>query len=146
MDSSRNTSRNRLYWFLAIAAAVLAVAFIFLANESFYRDYQGYFTKDQEPPHAPATARLTIDFGDGRRRAFEGEVAVGMTALSALRTAQAAGSFSLAINQNGEVNEIGGLANSGGRKWRAYRNGALLTDVPGHAEVAAGDRIIFRYE
>lgn len=134
-------------WPLVAVAFLAAVAFIFLQNESFHRDYARYVAVPPSPSIASLHfVRLTIEFEDGRRRAFEGAYGSGMSALAALRGSGEAGTFDIATNGQGQVVAIAGTLNRSGRQWRWYRNGALMSDLPGHVEVRPGDRLSFRYE
>ncbi|MDP3727108.1 MAG: hypothetical protein Q8R35_00535 [bacterium] len=135
------------YWVVAAAGFFGAVILIFIQNESFYRDFLSY---SRIPPSPPAgafhTARITIDFGNGTKRAFEGAPGDGMTILSALRLAEEAGQFSVRTDSVGNITTVAGVRNGGGKRWRAYRNAAPVSDLPGHIEVRAGDRILLAYE
>lgn len=138
---------NSAYWVIAGAGFLAAVAFIFFQNEAFYRDFLQYASVPPSPPAAEfRAARLTIDFGNGTKRAFEGESDNGMTILSALRLSGEAGQFESMADARGQIVSIAGVKNGSGKRWRAYRNGVAATDLPGHIEVQPGDRIVFRYE
>ena len=135
------------YWVIVMGGFLGAVALIFFENDSFYRDFTGYF--DSSPPLAIRefrAARVTIDFGNGTKRAFEGESQAGMTILSALRLSGDVGQFKTATNERGAIVAIAGVGNAMGKRWRVYRNGAAVEDLPGHIGVEAGDRIMLRYE
>lgn len=135
------------YWVVVAAGFLGAVALIFVQNEAFYRDFLRYSRVLPSPPAGEFhTARITIDFGNGRKRAFEGAPEEGMTILSALRSAEEAGQFTVRTDAAGNVTTIADVRNNGGKRWRAYRNGASVNDLPGHAEVRAGDRILLAYE
>lgn len=136
---------QRFAWAAAVGAFLIAVAVIFFQNEAFYRDFQDYISLSV-PPASPPRARLTIDFGNGQKRAFEGQANAGMTALAALRVSQAAGGFEAVTSQRGEVVRIADVANSAAKRWRIYVNGTPTADLPGHTEIQPGDRITFRYE
>lgn len=135
------------YWVIALLGFTAAVALIFFQNEAFYRDFIGYFSgQSQLDIRKFRHASLTIDFGDGRKRAFRGETESGMTILSALRRSSEVGGFKNAVNKGGVITAVGDVVNSGNKQWRAYRNGMPVAGLPGHEEIWPGDKIILRYE
>ncbi|OHA08384.1 MAG: hypothetical protein A3B37_01620 [Candidatus Sungbacteria bacterium RIFCSPLOWO2_01_FULL_59_16] len=141
--------RDLACWVITVAVAGLAFSAIQYQREAFSRDYDRYISGLTAPiprskPARPT--RLTIDFGNGTKRAFEGEAQVGMTALSALRASQEAGTFGVRTDDRGRVLEIAGIAAGGGREWRILLNGSPIQDLPGHVEIKPGDKILFRYE
>jgi len=136
-----------IHWYLLVGVATAAAAVIFFGNDSFYRDFTGYFAP---PPTvrevSNGAARLTLDFGNGKRRAFAGTVESGMTILSALRAAEIAGRFSAFTDERGTLVEVAGIRNNAAGRWRVYRNNVAVGDLPGHTEIQPGDRIVLRYE
>lgn len=135
----------RLAWPLTLGAFLVAVAVIFFENEAYYRDFQRYLSIP-EMPRVLRRVRLTIDFSHGEKRAFEGTAGSGLTAVSALYAAGAAGGFESVLSSRGEVRSIAGFPNTALRRWKAYLNGAPLTDLPGHTDLKPGDRVLLRYE
>lgn len=124
-----------------------AVALIFFQNDAFYRDFTGYFASSSPPlVRQFRSARVTIDFGNGTKRAFEGESQAGMTIISALRLSGDAGQFKITTDERGAIVSIAGVRNASGKRWRVYRNGLIGEDLPGHIGIEAGDRITLRYE
>lgn len=124
-----------------------AVALIFFENDAFYRDFTGYVASTSPPSVRQfRSARLTIDFGNGAKRAFEGKSQAGMTILSALRLSGDAGQFKITTDERGVIVSIAGVKNVSGKRWRVYQNGTAVGDLPGHIGVESGDRITLRYE
>lgn len=142
----RAKKKNIVNWTIFLAAFFLALGFIFFENDLFYRDFAEYFSSFAPPAPEVSPTRVTIDFGNGKRRAFEGEVERGTTAVLALRASEAAGGFHAVTDDHGRIVSIAGVKNDDGRKWRAYRNNAFVGDIPGNVEIGPGDRITFRYE
>ncbi|MBI4132435.1 MAG: hypothetical protein HY474_02270 [Candidatus Sungbacteria bacterium] len=134
------------YWVVVLGGFLAAVALIFFQNEAFYRDFLTYLRIEPSPPAASRPARLTIDFGGGRKRAFEGQIEEGMTILAALRRSGEAGEFAVLTDARGEITAVAGIRSSAAKRWRIYRNGAAVTDLAGHVELQPGDRIEMRYE
>lgn len=141
---------NLFYIGLVVAAFLFAVVLIFSWNDSFYYDMQAYSIGLSSIPTKPGGAsglgRVVIDFGNGKKRSFEGEVKVGMTVLSALRAAEGAGNFRTLTNGRGGIIDIAGVKNNSHRRWRVWLNGVSLAQLPGETAISAGDRILFKYE
>jgi hypothetical protein len=91
-------------------------------------------------------AQISIDFGNGKIRAFKGGVETGMTIISALRIAGEVGRFDAVTDDRGQVVDIDGFKNDGTKHWGVYVNSQPISDLPGHIELKAGDRITLRYE
>lgn len=144
--ASVQSPQTRLYWILCIAAFFAAVAVIFFQNELFYRDFLSYMPRAPSPALSERhTVRLTIDFGNGTKRAFVGQGS-GLTITAALRLAAASGSFAVETSPNGVITTIAAVRNDTRHQWQTYQNSTLLSDLPGRIELRPGDRILFRYE
>ncbi|MBI2055750.1 MAG: hypothetical protein HYT42_02570 [Candidatus Sungbacteria bacterium] len=140
----------RLIIFVVIVLAFLiAAALIFSWNSSFNSDFQNYFSSPFSPGESSpdVRGRLVIDFGNGRKRAFEGEVRLGMTVLLALRAAEKAGNFKTVLDERGRIVDIAGVKNNSEKRWRTDLNGLPVNNGSlNKTAVSAGDKIIFRYE
>lgn len=146
---SVNNSPSRIYLGVAVVAFFLATAFIFSWNSSFNSDFRSYFSFPASPNGSRLNAhgRLVVDFGNGRKRAFEGEVRTGMTVLLALRAAEKAGNFKTVLDERGRIVDIAGVKNNGEKRWRADVNGQPVTNGSlGSTAISAGDKIMVRYE
>ncbi len=135
------------YWVIAVGGFFGAVALIFFQNEAFYRDFTEYLSVSPPPSIRQfRSVKVTIDFGNGTKRAFEGAAGAGMTVLSALRLSGDTGQFGIKTDREGAITFIAGVPNSPAKRWRVYRNGAMAEDLPGHIGVEAGDQVTLRYE
>lgn len=147
MPAKANLHKSEfLYWAIVIAVFLAAVAAIFYENEVFYQEFLGYFSFSSPTPALFHPARVTIDFGNGKKRAFEGRVESGMTIFSALRASQDAGGFEIITDNRGRVVAVNGVKNVREKQWGLYMNGVSITTLPGNIEIQPGDRIVFRYE
>lgn len=140
---------SKVYLGVAVAAFLGAVILIFSWNNSFYSDMYGYYTS--APPSAgvsrpTARGRIGVDFGNGEKRAFGGEIYTGMTILAALREAENVGNFKTQTDERGKIVSIAGVKNNGRKIWRMYINGAPASELPGRVDIKSGDNVIFRYE
>lgn len=140
-------SRRAICWGTTIAAFLFAAGIIFFSNERFSRDMSFYVAvSPSSVGRVEKAVRLTIDFGDGKRRAFEGVATRPITAEEALRFSGNAGGFSSSITLAGEVVEIGGISPVVSKKWRWYLNGEPEERPMLDVLVRGGDRILVKYE
>lgn len=133
-------------WVILAVVLLIALALMWYAERGFYRD-SGMFT-DQVGGAVPKNgyAWIEVDFGDGTKRLFEGDVDGGSYSLDAvLGSAAQEGGFTVTI-RDGVVHELAGVGNAGG-VWLVYRNGQKLNEKSiGQLTVGGGDRYTFRYE
>lgn len=116
-------------WLLPILA-FLILGVVFFINEAA-----------PSSPESSEEAWLTIDFGNGRVRAFRGVVIPQMNARVALLAAAESAGFEVVFDpQTGEVRAING---SDGR-WEVAKEGDGISSVPATISVAAGDRLLLR--
>jgi len=157
MDEEKQTGEDSynpggLYTAVAVLVFLAALALIFSWNDAFYSDYQIYLSSTTPSSSATggrqvkSTGRVIIDFGNGRLRAFEGEVQSGMTILSVLNIASQVGKFDAKTDGQGVVVNIDGVKNNNGKRWQAYLNESLVRGEPASTPVRAGDDIAFRFE
>ena len=98
-------------------------------------------------------AVLKIDFGNGTKRAFEGEIIENETLVGVLIQASRAGNFSYKLD---EMASITSLEDTSGVKknfisdknksWQWYLNDKKINKLPGEIIVGVGDNILIRYE
>ncbi len=127
----------RNYWFWVVLILVVGISFF-------------YITFNLPASNSGDSAQLTIKFGDGQTRAFEGAVEKDMTVLQALNSASRGGSFDLRyfLDKSGDVNlaSIDGAMN-GPKNWHFYLNGELIkTEGLDKVKINKGDLIEARYE
>lgn len=137
-------TKQSYYWLIVAVAAIGTLAGIYILS--------GYLEKEATIAPGPAVsqkkadagARVTIDFGNGKKRAFKGEVVEGMTVYDALVASREVGGFSLSFKGDA-INEIDGVKNNS-HIWRSYVNGKPLADLPQFEEIKPGDEIVFKFE
>lgn len=95
-------------------------------------------------------AHLTVDFGDGKRREFRGEVVFPMSALDALYSAALIGGLELERRPSTRglvVSRIDGkIARQNVGAWNLYVNGELVDANPATYAIQSRDVIEWRYE
>ena len=80
-------------------------------------------------------AELTIDFGDGNKRAFEGEIVENETPVDALNQASKAGNFSseeIILNKD--------------KSWHWYLNDKKMGNLTDRVILKSNDKILVKYE
>lgn len=138
---------NALYVGVILAVFFAAVGVIFFSNERFSRDMASYlFFPHGLTDRGSRVVRLTLDFGGGRRRAFEGALSSPITAGEALRFSREAGDFSASFALAGEVLEIDGVSSGEEKRWRWYLNGHPEVRPMLDVLVRGGDKILMKYE
>ncbi len=125
------------YWFWVVLILVIGISFF-------------YVTFNLPVSNPGDSARLTIKFGDGQTRAFEGAVEKDMTVLQALNSASRGGGFDVrySLGKDGSVNlaSIDSLFN-GAKSWHFYLNGGLIeAGELDKVRIKKGDLIEARYE
>ena len=69
-------------------------------------------------PKIIGQANLTIDFGNGNKRAFEGNIVENETLIDVLNQAARAGEFSYKLNGKNNLDSISQLANNNQKSWQ----------------------------
>lgn len=147
MDSLPPSSHAGRYWVVLAVTSLTVAGIIFSANNRFYREYERDFAITPSPSLEKSPGVLvTIDFGNGKKRAFKGHASDGMTAYRALATSSEVGHFPLVTDPNGRVTAIAGVKEGLGHTWKLYVNGLAIAGVPGNIDVKAGDAMEFRFE
>lgn len=159
MSESNSQQRHTARW-VALGAILIALAGVFLFANSLYvllwtgsfphyldfLKYAAFPSGERPAPQSRNSAQLNIDFGNGKIRAFKGEVETGMTIISALRIAGEIGRFDAVTDERGRVVDIDGFKIGDAKRWQAYVNNRPASDLPGHIEIKPGDKITLRYE
>ena len=100
-------------------------------------------------PSAPkiiGKAVLTIDFGDDRKRNFEGEIINGETLFDALNQASKAGNFSYRLDEKNNLAAIDSFISNKNKSWHWYLNDKKINEPLGEIILKSGDKILLKYE
>ena len=132
-------------WILILSAVLLLILsvgaiFLFSGNK---RDND---VSRSSTPKIIGEANLTVDFGDGERRAFEGSIIENETLIDVLNQAARAGEFSYKLNGKTDLASIGELADDGKKSWHWYLNGEKINKRPSEITVKPGSNILIKYE
>src|SRR3989344_2363692 len=99
--------KKSIQWLLLMIVFFGTVAALFVSNDRFSKDFYSYMIfPDLKKEEINTLVRVTIDFGNSKKRAFEGSVTSPLIAGQALRFAGEAGGMALKITLAGDVAEI----------------------------------------
>lgn len=134
------------FWVILGMVAVLALLVIFYSLNSFNAD----FLKNSEsinalviPKHERAL--IEINFGNGKKRVFAGDVKNEVYPLeTALKSAAENGKFTFQI-KNGFIRRLAERGDSR-NSWAIYKNDEKVAAHIGELTIARGDRYIFKLE
>lgn len=90
-------------------------------------------------------AVLTVDFGDGKERNFEGEIIEGETMLEALNQASKAGNFSYKLDEKNNLAAVDGFTRNKNKSWHWYLNDKKIDKPMGEIILKSGDKILIKY-
>ena len=141
-DDAREISRTHHLVVVLLASSVA----VFLVAEALSFETEFLGNAAPSPVIVEKYTKITIDFGDGTKRAFRGNTETGMTAMVALRAAQAAGGLRVETDAEGAVVRINATHTDDTHVWRLYRNGSLVPGVLGRVMIDPGDILLLRYE
>ena len=130
---------------VVFAAAVL---FIFVQNrrmEAETNSLSDGIIKNGIIKIRPLKTRITIDYGNGKKRAFEGAVIEGMNLQDVFWGVEASAGIVFSV-KNQEIESVDGVKNRSLKKWNYYINEAKQDGNPLEKEIGAGDKIVVRYE
>lgn len=136
-------SHSKYYWVIVGVAALAVLGTVFVLSDYLAKDAT---ISPEQVKKAEEKARLLIDFGNGKKRAFRGEIVEGMTVYDALAASQEAAGLSFSLKGEGDaVEEIDGVKNNS-HEWRYYVNGEPAKVSPQFEEIKPGDKIVFKFE
>src|SRR3989344_5854612 len=143
MASDNIQERGRIHFLVAVLLASATAAFLMQQTMTFRAEFSDVAASP--PARVDGYTKITIDFGDGTKRAFRGRTETGMTAMVILRAAQAAGGFRVETDERGAILAIHVTRSDDTHVWRLYRNGVFARDVFGRVTVDPGDTLLLRY-
>ena len=114
--------------------------------------YSGFFKNlfNHRFQNNPGEAKIEIDYGQSKR-AFQGELADGMSVLEALLAAGRGGNFGIRyalLDDSTDIMDIGGLVEDGlDGYWRFYLNGEEIKTSGIHKiKLKSGDEILAQFK
>ncbi len=100
----------------------------------------------QLEPKIIGRAELTIKFGDGKERNFEGEIVENETFVDVLKQAAKAGNFSYKLDEDNNLAAIESFAAEENKFWQWYFNGEIMNKPLNEIILKDGDKILIKYE
>lgn len=91
-------------------------------------------------------ASLTIDFGNGKKRAFEGNIIENETPIDVLNQAAKAGNFSYKLDEKSNLAAIDNFGSGKNKSWRWYLNGEKINKSVNEISLKSGDKILIKHE
>lgn len=88
---------------------------------------------------------LTVDFGNGRKRAFEGNIVKSETFFDALNQASKAGNFSYKLDEKNNLAAVESFVKNGEKSWSWYLNGKKISTA-NEIFLKNNDKILIKYE
>lgn len=129
---------------VALAAALSVMLRAHLLWEAEF--FEAIQREDSADAASEERALVEIDFGDGRRRMFEGSAPVFFHPLDfALTSAAEAGRFSVTV-RDGRIAELAGINGALGGRWRVYRGQEQIRDPVDRVIIRNGEHYVIRYE
>ncbi len=100
----------------------------------------------QLEPKIIGRAELTIKFGDGKERNFEGEIVENETFVDVLKQAAKAGNFSYKLDEDNNLAAVESFAAEENKFWQWYFNGEIMNKPLNEIILKDGDKILIKYE
>lgn len=97
-------------------------------------------------PKIIGKAELTIDFGNGEKRVFEGEIIENETLIDVLTQASLAGKFSYKLDNKNNLAAIENFAAKAGKSWHWRLNDEKISKPLNEIILKSGDKILIKYE
>lgn len=91
-------------------------------------------------------ANLTIDFGNGQIRVFEGDIIENENLFDVFSQAAKAGKFSYKLDENSDLASIEKLLSDNKKNWHWRINGIKISKPISEFIVKPGDKILIKYE
>ena len=100
----------------------------------------------EEKQNIIGKAELMIDFGDGNKRAFEGEIVENETPVDALNQASKIGNFSYKIDEKNNLSAINNFTGDKDKTWQWYLNDKKMDSLIDGVVLKSNDKILVKYE
>jgi len=91
-------------------------------------------------------AALTIDFSDGNKRNFEGEIVENETLIDVLIQASKAGNFSYKLDGENNLAAVDSFTRNKNKSWHWYLNDKKNDKPLGEIILKSGDEILLQYK
>lgn len=132
--------------FILIAAAILLL--VLLGSVSYLFPSGSFKQKAASRQELEPIGRViaTIDFGNGAKRAFEGEIVKNESLMDVLILITRAGDLRYRLDGESNIAAIDNFVASDGKTWQWYVNEKPATAPTYETILKPGDRILVKYE
>ena len=96
-------------------------------------------------PKIIGSAALTVDFSDGNKRNFEGEIIAGENLIDVLTQVSKAGNFSYQLDEKNNLTAIDSFTRNKNKSWHWYLNDKKIDKSLGEIILRSGDKILIKY-
>lgn len=138
-------SREHFYWLVLIFVFTASVWFIFTQTRSFFAESDEVMNELSSGLKTRRITRFTLDYGNGKKRVFEGRASEEMRLVIVFGGIEKAAGTVFGF-RGGRIVEVDGIKNGSGKNWVYYVNGAKQTEDPFLKSVLPGDEIVVKYE
>lgn len=129
--------------YILITAAILL---LILSGSLVFRFSPGQFLPLSQSPKIIGEASLTVDFGNGEKRSFEGEIVENETLIDVLSQSAKAGNFSYKFDEKINLSVIDNFWSNENKSWRWYINNEKINEPINEISLKSGDKILIKYE
>ncbi len=144
-ESSENSANNHILIYSAVLLLIIS-GFIIWSSQVSVRQLAEKSKNIPEPPKITGKSELTIDFGNNKKRIFEGEIVANETIFDVLVQASKTGGFSYKLDEKNNLAAIEGFIKSGNKHWQWYINGKKAIEPLNTVYLKGGDKILVKYE
>ena len=134
-------------WIIIFVVSAGMVLFVFYQNRQIDFETKNMvreMTASKIVNVRPKT-RVIIDYGNGKKRVFEGAVIKGMNLQDVFWGIEYSAGIVFGV-RNREIESIDGVKSRPPKKWNYYINNIKQDDNPLDKEIGAGDKIFLVYE
>ena len=142
---NKNNQKNEYILMLAALLLLILIGSIATWFPSAKKQNGDIATQSLEPKII-GRAALAIDFSNGNKRNFEGEIVENETLIDVLNQASKAGNFSYQLDEKNNLAAIEDFTAKASKSWRWYFNGEIINKPLSEVILKDGDKILIKYE
>lgn len=124
-------------------ALILIISGLVIWRFSYVEKYEDY---QNQAPGIIGKATLIIDFGGGKKRAFEGEIVENETIVDILNQASKAGNFSYKLDEKSRLVAVESFLKDDEKFWQGYVNNQKIDKPLNEIIIKNGDDILIKYD
>jgi hypothetical protein len=129
------------YWILIVTSALVTLGIALNLNRELSHSEEEFIATPPTLQSSVKEAIIELDFNNGKKRMFAGELDTVYPLMAALDSISKEGKFEYKV-KDGKIEEIAGVRG----KWRIYHNGNLPKSPVEELTIRAGDRYALKLE